>query len=76
MNHDEADELAYSTYLRAFARIVSGATGGIGPSDLGAAGDSRVTLALVLGVVDAKTTPPTVAKRAELLLRLKDHTKA
>ena len=75
MTQNEADDLVYSTYLRAFARIASGVTGGFTPSDLSVSGDSKVTLALVLGILDAKSTPPALAKRADLLARILDNVK-
>lgn len=73
MEKKDLDDLAYTSYLRAFARIASGATGGFSAADLTVTGEAKVTLALVLGILDGKATPPTLAKRAEFLARLEDN---
>ncbi len=75
MNDVELNDLAYTSYLRAFARIASGATGGFSASDLVVGGDPRVILALVLGTLDAKASPPALAKRADVIARLDDNLK-
>jgi hypothetical protein len=75
MEKKDLDDLAYTTYLRAFARIASGATGGFSASDLTVSGEAKVTLALVLGMLDAKASPPTLGKRADVIARLEDNMK-
>jgi hypothetical protein len=75
MDKKDLDDLAYTTYVRAFARVASGATGGFTASELAVSTEPRVTLALALGILDAKLASPTVAKRADVIARLDDSLK-
>ena len=75
MDAQDLDDLAYTTYLRAFARMASGASGGFSASDVTVSTEPKIMLALVIGMLDAKLSPPTLAKRADVIARLEENLK-
>ena len=62
-------DLSYFTYLRNFGRTISGG-GQLAATDLSVDGDPELTLAAVLGVLDAKATPAALNTRAEVARRI------